>query len=407
MPFCFLIFLMILAKSIMKAWYWQSKVDEVFQVDGGWGHISSDWRFLPYLSPSCGKALVLFSDQTPSINKFWAGEYTVRLDNYHLRKIFLLGFPFLPFFIVIKNMSFFVWAPPNSLRTASERLLSALLNKEVKVVSQEAILASVGDRPTSGQSRARFLLINSLQFPRTAILRSRNLKDWRATTGRIASIYLRQKCTPHPRGLDRNGSLLEDWVPAILHLRNAGFRVVLLGDYKSKLAKQLSALQQVLKSNSLIVPSGNMRKTWTLRAAQESELFFAECGGGSYLAPLLGRRTFVVNSFPALGAPCKPTYVLKSIFDNLGQKFLTWPQISTQLAYGEGETFFGLNGNRSRVDHLFAFPHNDEQILAIVRAAVDWGDDEKFATEIGTQGLIAVSQNELASTNFGVDMATQ
>lgn len=115
---------------------------------------------------------------------------------------------------------------------------------------------------------------------------------------RLATLYLRQKGSPaEPESFSRNGSDdFDDYVPAILALRNAGYRVLLIGDRRPT-QLHFELLHPFLVDARIL---GLDTQAFALFAATECDIFIGEAGGGLSL-PLVNRiPTLAINVPPGV-----------------------------------------------------------------------------------------------------------
>lgn len=140
------------------------------------------------------------------------------------------------------------------------------------------------------------------------------------------TVYLRQK-GGDISGINRSGSSLADYLPAIRLLKERGYTILLMGDLEISQVMDprefvslpllhalimqgplgvriLQTVQSLDPGNYGTIPAGSLSHSMLVKglldlfAMSEVDIFVGECGGGSMYAPYQGIPTLMLNTFP-------------------------------------------------------------------------------------------------------------
>jgi putative glycosyltransferase (TIGR04372 family) len=161
-----------------------------------------------------------------------------------------------------------------------------------------------------------------------------------ATPRKICCLYLRYEERDSRYIMLRNSSSLENHLLAIRHLNNAGYQVLLTGDFKIKDATKTEFKGGV--ANAEVI--GVDHDLFQLFAASEADIFIGNHGGGDMISVSNGTPGLYIDWFPYSHGRKNAWFYYKSARDKNGE-MISGKRLITDFIYDSTASFGTLLNN--------------------------------------------------------------
>ena len=162
----------------------------------------------------------------------------------------------------------------------------------------------------------------------------------RAMPRKTCCLYLRYEERDAHTMILRNSSSLENHLPAVRHLNNAGYQVLLIGDFKIEGATKTACVGGLVNAEVL----GADHDLFQLFAASEADIFIGNHGGGDIISIINETPSLYIDWFPYSHGRKSAWFYYKSARDKNGE-MIPGKRLITDFAYDLGASFGTLVHN--------------------------------------------------------------